>query len=432
MTKNEQVLGYIKNLEIGTKISVRQIAQELDVSEGTAYKAIKDAEIEELVSTIPRVGTIRIEKIEKSRINEVTFNEVMNMVEGQLLGGREGIYKIVHKFVIGAMGVNEISRYISAGDLLIVGNRDDVHRLALEKNCAIMITGGFSCKEEIKRIANEKKLPIISTSYDTFTIASLINRNIHERLIKKEIIVAEDIMPPKVHYLEVDQRVSDMKALMKQTGHLRFPVIDGDQSVVGIVAPIDIAGASDEEFIVSLMTKSPITVVLNTSVAYISHIMIWEGIEMIPVTEAHRLVGVITRQDVIKGLRSIGSQPHMGEAFEDMLMNQCRVEEICNGIKIIGNITPMMLNEQGIAGAGVLVTLMSTAGSIAVKNKSHLNSLIDSFTVYFIKPLQLDSKIEIDAEVINRGRNFYKVDLSVRHNGEIVSKAMMSAKIMKR
>jgi len=161
MTKNEQLLSYIKELKIGTKISVRQMAQDMDVSEGTAYKAIKDAQMEEYVSTIPRVGTIRIEKFEKQRLDRVTFSELVNIVEGQIVAGHEGIYKTVNKFVIGAMALGDIEKYISEGDLLIVGNRDDVQYLALENNCAILVTGGFSCKEEIKKLAQEKKTAYI-------------------------------------------------------------------------------------------------------------------------------------------------------------------------------------------------------------------------------------------------------------------------------
>ena len=61
-TKHELILRYIKDLSVGEKISVRQVAKELSVSDGTAYRAIKEAENRKLVNTIERVGTIRIEK----------------------------------------------------------------------------------------------------------------------------------------------------------------------------------------------------------------------------------------------------------------------------------------------------------------------------------------------------------------------------------
>ncbi|WP_297991612.1 helix-turn-helix domain-containing protein, partial [uncultured Anoxybacillus sp.] len=56
ITKHEQILQYIETLPVGEKISVRQIAKEMGVSEGTAYRAIKDAETKGYVSTIERVG----------------------------------------------------------------------------------------------------------------------------------------------------------------------------------------------------------------------------------------------------------------------------------------------------------------------------------------------------------------------------------------
>ena len=52
MTKHEQILSYIESLAIGQKISVRKIAKDLNVSEGTAYRAIKDAGQLGLVATI--------------------------------------------------------------------------------------------------------------------------------------------------------------------------------------------------------------------------------------------------------------------------------------------------------------------------------------------------------------------------------------------
>ncbi|RLY71314.1 HTH domain-containing protein, partial [Staphylococcus hominis] len=52
MTKNEQIIKHIESLSIGSKISVRKIAKDLNVSEGTAYRAIKDASQLGIVATI--------------------------------------------------------------------------------------------------------------------------------------------------------------------------------------------------------------------------------------------------------------------------------------------------------------------------------------------------------------------------------------------
>lgn len=155
-TKHEQILQHILSLPVGSKISVRQIAKDLNVSDGTAYRAIKEAENQGIVSTIERVGTIRIEKKKKDNFEELTFAEIVNIIDGQVLGGRDGLHKTLSKFVIGAMQLNAMMRYTQADSLLIVGNRFEAHKLALEAGAAVPITGGFDTDDSIKQLANEK------------------------------------------------------------------------------------------------------------------------------------------------------------------------------------------------------------------------------------------------------------------------------------
>ena len=126
-TKHEQIIRHIDGLPVGEKISVRQIARSLSVSEGTAYRAIKEAENKGYVSTIARVGTIRIERKKRENIEKLTFAEIVNIIDGQVLGGKDGLHKTLTKFVIGAMRIDAMMRYTGAGNLLIVGNRTQAH-----------------------------------------------------------------------------------------------------------------------------------------------------------------------------------------------------------------------------------------------------------------------------------------------------------------
>ena len=143
MTKHAKIIEYIKKLKVGTKISVRQLATSLDVSEGTAYRAIKDAQLAGYVCTIPRTGTIRIEKKTDEAIEKLSFAEVVNIVDGRVLGGKQGLHKPLNKFLIGAMEVEEMDKFIEAESLLIVGNRKNAQLLALKLGAAVLITGGL-------------------------------------------------------------------------------------------------------------------------------------------------------------------------------------------------------------------------------------------------------------------------------------------------
>ena len=44
MSKHQEILDYLEKLPIGKRVSVRSISNFLNVSDGTAYRAIKEAE----------------------------------------------------------------------------------------------------------------------------------------------------------------------------------------------------------------------------------------------------------------------------------------------------------------------------------------------------------------------------------------------------
>ncbi|MFV8827561.1 DRTGG domain-containing protein [Alkalihalobacterium sp. APHAB7] len=432
-TKHEQILQYINDLGIGEKISVRQIAKALNVSEGTAYRAIKEAENQGFVSTIERVGTIRIEKKKKENIEKLTFAEVVNIVDGSVLGGRQGLYKTLNRFVIGAMKLEAMMRYVDPGNLLIVGNRYQVHKIALEAGAAVLITGGFDTSEEVIKLADELELPIISTSYDTFTVATMINRAIYDQLIKKEIVLVDDILIPlqDTYYMTINNSVEKWHELNQKTGHSRYPVVDEGFRVQGMVTSKDVLGVNRLTPIEKVMTKNPITVNERTSVASVAHVMVWEGIEQLPVVDQQRkLMGVISRQDVLKALQMTQRQPHVGETIEDVVTSRFSDHSTSDYLLFQCEVTPQMTNHLGTLSYGVVTTIVTEAGSRALRKYKKGDLVVENVTLYFIKPVQIDTTIDIRPKVLEIGRKNGKIDVELYHNGEIVGKALMMAQLL--
>lgn len=440
-TKHEQIIKYIEELPVGSKISVRQIARDILVSEGTAYRAIKEAENQGYVSTIERVGTIRIEKKQKTNIEKLTFAEVVNIVEGQVLGGKEGLHKTLNKFVIGAMKLDAMMKYVEPGSLLIVGNRYEAHKLSIEHGAAVLITGGFDTNDQVKHLANEKQLPIISTSYDTFTVASMINRAIYDRLIKKEIMMVEDIIHEDrdITVLKDYQTVEDWQQLVEETKHSRFPVVDDNFKLVGVVTSKDIVSSKDligrdkTVTIDKMMTKNPIFVTAKTSVASAAHIMVWEGIELLPVVNSYRkLIGVISRQDVLKALQYIQKQPQIGETIDDIIMRHFEEYKVDDTIIFKGEVTPQMTNQLGSLASGPLTSIITEAAHRVLRQYKKGDLVPENITIYFVKPVQIESEIEIRPKVIEVSRKFGKVDVEVYHKNQLVSKAVMTSQVIER
>lgn len=431
-TKHEQIIRYIRSLDVGHKISVRQIARELKVSDGTAYRAIKAAEQNGLVSTIDRVGTIRIEEKRKSNSDRLTFAEVINIVDGQVLGGRDGLHKTLNKFLIGAMQLEAMLSYTEADSLLIVGNRTKVHELALKAGAAVLITGGFDTEDYIKKLADEKKLPIMSTRYDTYTVASMINRAIYDQIIKREIIFVEDIYTPfaDVYYLHPDDPVKRWHELNRQTTHTRFPVIDYQQRLRGMVTSRDIIGQADDTLIEVIMSEHPVTVKEKTSLAYISHTMSWEGVEIIPVIdERKKLQGIVSRHDVLKALQQMQHQPQLGETLDDIVASKLNVEND-DYTKFTIKVTPQMTNQIGTLSYGVLTTMMTESSRKLLLYLRKGDMVVENLTTYFIKPVQIDSILTIKPKVLEIGHIYAKIDHEIFHEEKIVGKGLLTVQLI--
>ncbi|EGV01551.1 DRTGG domain protein [Streptococcus oralis SK313] len=155
MSKHQEILSYLEELPIGKRVSVRSISNHLGVSDGTAYRAIKEAENRGIVETRPRSGTIRV-KPKKVAIERLTYAEIAEVTSSEVLAGQEGLEREFSKFSIGAMTEQNIRSYLHDGGLVIVGDRTRIQLLALENENAVLVTGGFHVQDDVLTLANKK------------------------------------------------------------------------------------------------------------------------------------------------------------------------------------------------------------------------------------------------------------------------------------
>ncbi|MBM7565410.1 putative transcriptional regulator [Paenibacillus sacheonensis] len=434
-TKHERLMDYIRQLEIGTKLSVRTMADELEVSEGTAYKAIKEAESTGLVSTKERIGTVRIQRRSRETMDRLTFGEVVDIVQGELYGGASGLEKTLHKFVIGAMELEAMVRYIDAGSLLIVGNRQGAHRCALEQGAGVLITGGFGTNDDIKRLADELGLPIISSKHDTFTVASMINRAMFDRLIRQKIMLVEDIVTYSrpVETMRLGETKGDYVHLASRVGGTRFPVLDERGRVVGMMTAKDAEGADENQPVEKLMTRSPITAAPNIPIASAAHTMAAEGIDLLPIVDKNRkLLAAISRSEALEAMRYAGKQKESGETFDELISAGFEKKAFEGGesFQYAGRITPQMSGTFGTISEGVLVTLMTQAARGFIRELGKRDYVIESMTTYFVRPIQLESEVVIQPTLLEMSRKSAKLEIELKDPGGVAAKALLAAQLI--
>ena len=435
-SKHQQIIRYIESLPVGEKISVRSIAKNMEMSEGTAYRAIKEAENIGIVSTIERVGTIRIERKTKDNLEKLSFGEIIKIIEGEVFGGHEGLDKILNRFVIGAMTLDAMTRYIQPESLVIIGNREDAQLLALNQGAAVLITGGFQATPQLIQKADEVKIPLMGTTYDTFTVASLINRAMTDQLIKKKIMIVADIYNDidNTHYLKMDQTVREYRELSEKTGNSRFPVVNHSNRLVGVVSAKDILGKADTLTMERVMTKNPSVSKLHASVASVAHSMIWNGLEMLPVVQDNmELIGIISRRDVMKAMQLTQRQPQVGNTFEDDVSENLEIVEVNpTSAHFSFTVTPQMTNNLGMLSFGVLCEVVSVASKEFIHRSQRRNTVIEQLEMHYLKMIPIESKISIQIQTLDNGRKVSKLDISVLLENSVVAKAIMSNQLMER
>ena len=115
-------------------------------------------------------------------------------------------------------------------------------------------------------------------------------------------LTANDVMESRVETLSSNLTIEEVIKAMSRSPHRGFPVVEDDK-LVGIFTQSDLADRSMKTgttFLRDIMTASPIAVNPMTSLADVLYLLNRYQLSRLPVTEGNKLLGIITRSDIIK------------------------------------------------------------------------------------------------------------------------------------
>lgn len=121
----------------------------------------------------------------------------------------------------------------------------------------------------------------------------------------KPMLTAGDIMTSPVMVIPPDTSVDEAHRIMLRYGHSALPVVKG-KAALGIITRKDLDKAHLHGFgktlIREFMTEGVMTVPKDASIREVHRILVTHSIGRIPVTEGNRIVGIISRTDLVRAL----------------------------------------------------------------------------------------------------------------------------------
>ena len=156
------------------------------------------------------------------------YKTIAETIDGEVYAGNEHAHFVRGKVVIATSNPEYMADYIEDDDLVILGDREEAQMQAIRSNAScIIIGGGLEVAEEVKKLAEKRDCVIITTPFDTFSVARLINQSmpIKQYMTRRDLIT-----------FDIDDYVDDVKDVMSRVRHRDFPVLGSNGNYVGMIS----------------------------------------------------------------------------------------------------------------------------------------------------------------------------------------------------
>jgi len=117
------------------------------------------------------------------------------------------------------------------------------------------------------------------------------------------MVTAKDIMTKEVVSTRSSCRVEEVTRVLYFHGIGGLPVLDEKRLVIGMVTEADILGCkTGQDLVQDIMSCPACTVVEDTRLEEIARLLAERGIKRLPVVREGKLVGIVSRADVVRAL----------------------------------------------------------------------------------------------------------------------------------
>lgn len=174
-------------------------------------------------------------------IARTQYRNIMETLEGKIVTGNEHGYFVKGKVVVGVGTAEVLENCIEDDDLVIIGDREENQLLCIDSNCScLIVTNNYEISQKVIEAAEQRDVVIISTPYDTFTVARLINQS----MPIKFFMTKNDII-----FFNQDDYVDDVRDTVAKIRHRDFPILDDNQNYIGMFSRRNLMNVKKKQII---------------------------------------------------------------------------------------------------------------------------------------------------------------------------------------
>ncbi|MGH2067325.1 CBS domain-containing protein, partial [Aerococcus sp. L_4] len=219
----------------------------------------------------------------------------------------------------------------------------------------------------------------------------------------------------QTQFLYTDDTITAYRQLSENSGHTRFPICERDGKLAGILTAKDILDFTPDTHLAKAMTPTPISAKKPMSVASITHMMIWDGLEILPVVdEADNLQGILSRQDVLRTLQYTQQTEQSENRIEMLLADKLKFvdqnEDMTKArYRFLSDVS--LTNDFGALSNALQHSIIQLSVKQFVKKMQDKSIVVDKVNAYYLKLVPLQSTIDVVLEFLDVSRRSMEIDI---------------------